>query len=402
MPSINDAYKKGTPELKELSPLMAVRPTFLDGNKTAGLRDYELTDHLSNVMAVISDRKLSVDTNNDNITDYYAPQVVSFTDYYPFGFPIVERSGNLAGYRFGFNGQEADNEAYGVKQSYTAEFWQYDTRLGRRWNVDPKGNISASFYACFGNNPIIFSDSFGDTTNYYNATTGKLLGTIYGSERYNDRFISEDEYKKITLSMNQKMNEAINEAIVNIKDSIKIEKVTKELNRQYTNQIENNLETVSTPLILNSDLGFLARIGFAEFRGSSSIVQQIAMDIVLNRVSAKKFPNTIESVIKQKWQFSSLNEGDPNKPYYENPYGQMYNSKGQFLTINHNAWIKTVENAFSIKYNITRGISQGATLYYSPKSMKPKGSIAQWNFNVLIEINISGVNSNEIRLFKNK
>jgi hypothetical protein len=38
-------------------------------------------------------------------------------------------------HRYGFQGQEMDNEITG--SSYTAEFWQYDSRLGRRWNVDP-------------------------------------------------------------------------------------------------------------------------------------------------------------------------------------------------------------------------------------------------------------------------
>ena len=157
------AYKKGTEELKGLSSVIYSIPTFLDGNKTAGLRDYELTDHLSNVMAVISDRKISADTNNDNITDYYAPQVVSYTDYYPFGFPIAERSGNLSGYRFGFNGQESDNEVYGVKTTYAFEYRMQDTRLGRFWSVDPlaKQYPYNSSYAFCENTTIAFLEIEG-------------------------------------------------------------------------------------------------------------------------------------------------------------------------------------------------------------------------------------------------
>ncbi len=86
----------------------------------------------------------------------------SRTDYYPFGYPIASRSYN-SGYRYGFNGQEKDNEVYGDGKSYTAEFWQYDSRLGRRWNVDPKPNISLSPYSCFANNPIVYCDLKGDT-----------------------------------------------------------------------------------------------------------------------------------------------------------------------------------------------------------------------------------------------
>jgi hypothetical protein len=65
-------------------------------------------------------------------------------------------------YRFHFNGQEADNEVAGTGNSYTAEFWQYDSRLGRRWNVDPKHFPWESPYSVFGNNPLINKDIKGD------------------------------------------------------------------------------------------------------------------------------------------------------------------------------------------------------------------------------------------------
>jgi hypothetical protein len=46
----------------------------------------------------------------------------------------------------------------------TAQFWEYDARLGRRWNIDPIDQISISNYACFGNNPIINIDPDGRYT----------------------------------------------------------------------------------------------------------------------------------------------------------------------------------------------------------------------------------------------
>lgn len=64
-------------------------------------------------------------------------------------------------YRYGFNGQEKDDEVSGSGNSMTAEFWQYDTRLGRRWNVDPVSIFSNSSYLTFGNNPLIFIDPNG-------------------------------------------------------------------------------------------------------------------------------------------------------------------------------------------------------------------------------------------------
>ena len=56
------------------------------------------------------------------------------------------------------------NEIYGEGNSYTADYWQYDSRLGRRWNVDPKifKHAYNSSYLCFHNNPILFIDPQGD------------------------------------------------------------------------------------------------------------------------------------------------------------------------------------------------------------------------------------------------
>jgi len=68
------------------------------------------------------------------------------------------------GYRFGFNGQEADFEITGDKTHYTAEFWMYDSRIGRRRNVDPVVKPHESGYATFANNPIWFIDPLGDDT----------------------------------------------------------------------------------------------------------------------------------------------------------------------------------------------------------------------------------------------
>jgi len=68
-------------------------------------------------------------------------------------------------YMFGFSGKEKDDEVYNsTGTSYTAMFWQYDSRTGRRWNLDPKPNPSISSYATFANNPIWFADNVGSDT----------------------------------------------------------------------------------------------------------------------------------------------------------------------------------------------------------------------------------------------
>ena len=74
------------------------------------------------------------------------------------------------------NGQEKDVEiAEGI---YTAEFWEYDSRTGRRWNQDPKPNPSISNYAAFANNPIWFSDPLGDTLKINGTEASKAFSML--------------------------------------------------------------------------------------------------------------------------------------------------------------------------------------------------------------------------------
>ena len=67
------------------------------------------------------------------------------------------------GYRYGFNTHEKSDEIAGEGNHTTAEFGEYDTRLGRRWNLDPKPNTSISVYSLFENNPVWFNDIKLDT-----------------------------------------------------------------------------------------------------------------------------------------------------------------------------------------------------------------------------------------------
>jgi RHS repeat-associated protein len=93
----------------------------------------------------------------------YFSQVASASEYYPFGMLLTDGNYSSGSYRYGFQGQvdKTDDEIYGTGNSYTAEFWQYDAKLGRRWNNDPITFPWQSPYACFNNNPIYFIDPTG-------------------------------------------------------------------------------------------------------------------------------------------------------------------------------------------------------------------------------------------------
>jgi len=93
------------------------------------------------------------------------------------GTGIINGTGN-GNYRYGFNGQEKSDEL--DNGLYTAQFWEYDSRIGRRWNLDPIYNTDISRYAVEGNNPIYYNDPNGDYKHKLQAQWYKLWhgGTV--------------------------------------------------------------------------------------------------------------------------------------------------------------------------------------------------------------------------------
>ncbi|MDR3678864.1 MAG: RHS repeat-associated core domain-containing protein [Flavipsychrobacter sp.] len=126
-----------------------------------GQRNYELHDHLGNVRAVISDTKNS--SGNAQVTNYY--------NYYAFGSMIPGSSILLdgGGYRYGFNGQERDDNLNGGATSgmgvdYGFKFREYDARVGRWFSPDALADKYPfeSPYMFAGDNPIYFADKGGE------------------------------------------------------------------------------------------------------------------------------------------------------------------------------------------------------------------------------------------------
>ncbi len=131
---------------------------------TRGEKLFELSNHLGNVLVTIDDRRIQKDSNADGTVDTYAANISSANDYYPFGMIMPNRNFTASStYRYGFNGQEKSDEI--DINTTTAQFWEYDARSGRRWNLDPKPIASLSRYSTFANNPIWNSDIKGDTLN---------------------------------------------------------------------------------------------------------------------------------------------------------------------------------------------------------------------------------------------
>jgi hypothetical protein len=131
------------------------------------LKSFELANHLGNVLVTVSDKPVYKVSSG---VVYFNPEVSSISDYYPFGAPINGRGYATETYRFGYNAQEKTDEISGTGNHFTAQFWEYDGRLGRRWNTDPVDKPWESLYACLSDNPIWVLDLNGDD---YGLTTKK-------------------------------------------------------------------------------------------------------------------------------------------------------------------------------------------------------------------------------------
>ncbi len=168
---------------------------------TRGEKKYEISNHLGNISATISDKKIQV-SGGGTYVDYYTAETVMATDYYPFGMSMPGRKYDLpnSSYRYSVNGQEKETD---LNENITsALFWEYDSRTGRRWNVDPEGKAWLSVYSTFDNNPVINVDPKGNTDFYSN---GKWIG----SDGINNGLMAIVKDRRLATRIKQRMSQGL-------------------------------------------------------------------------------------------------------------------------------------------------------------------------------------------------
>jgi RHS repeat-associated protein len=142
---------------------------------TRSQKRYELTNHLGNVLAVINDQWKTVCTG----TTYTRVDatVIQVSDYSAFGAPLPGRTWNAVivnavKYKYGFNGEEKDDETYGNGNEYDLGERFYDPRLGRMLSLDPlmQQYPWQSPFAYCGNSPISSVDVNGAGNGNGNGT----------------------------------------------------------------------------------------------------------------------------------------------------------------------------------------------------------------------------------------
>ena len=161
----------------QLEMIAAVIPSPF--TRTIGNKYFEGVNHLGNVLSVYTDKKIPRDDNSDGTVDYYQAEVVSCSDYTPFGAPMNERTFSSNKYRYGFNGKENDNEVKGQGNQQDYGMRIYDNRLGRFLSVDP---LTADYpeltpYQFASNRPIDGIDLDG-LEYHQNAAPGEEINGV--------------------------------------------------------------------------------------------------------------------------------------------------------------------------------------------------------------------------------
>jgi hypothetical protein len=152
-------------------------------SRQLGSKAYELKDHLGNVRVTHSDIKMPTGTP----VQPFRVDLLTKSEYYPYGMVIEELSYNLSNNRYGFGGtHEMDNEVKGgVGNHLSFGEFGYDTRVGRRFNLDPERSSTPDFtpYRFAFDNPIFWMDGNGKSETAYTRYLDRQLATPEGARR---------------------------------------------------------------------------------------------------------------------------------------------------------------------------------------------------------------------------
>ena len=184
-----------------------------DLTQVVGDKNYELSNlptklGIGNVLQVVTDRKLAIDSGDynpesgtyytmilggDGVVDYYVSDVVTQSDYYPFGMLLPGRNSSEEEYRYGFNGMEMDDEIHEVKgSSYDFGARLYNPRIGRWLSRDPKAATYPSFspYIFSVNSPISCIDIGGEYTIFVNGEVGNEQDQRRNVKYWSEQFVN--------------------------------------------------------------------------------------------------------------------------------------------------------------------------------------------------------------------
>jgi RHS repeat-associated protein len=174
----------------------------LGGGTTGVATNWIVTPSSGFILVYIDNQSIGKEVWFDNLmVGMYKGVVTEETHYYPFGLAIqTSQATGALDQTYKYNTIELEKR-FGLEM-YDALYRNDDPQLGRFWQIDPKFAHELSPYSSRANNPVLFSDPLGDTTQVY-GRNGILIGTVNDKMKNQIHFLSIDgdkDAKPWTLS----------------------------------------------------------------------------------------------------------------------------------------------------------------------------------------------------------
>jgi RHS repeat-associated protein len=276
--------------------------------RVLGQKQYQMSNHLGNVLATVLDRRTGVFDLTEDTLLYYTADVVNSKVYYPFGKSMLSYSYPEFSFAYSFNGMERDDET-GLTD-FGARFYSED--YGRFLGLDPLMSHYPSLtpYHGIGNNPILFIDADGKKIllpyrTDDQAEWGKFKAIVENrfdgmvsisrkrietgrskTEMQNGKPVTiKEEYWEVQLNLND--NAIHNEAIKRLEmtgNDFTPDLITQE-KEKIKKELENDNAFHTLDKMVSSDINarfnlYSNGFGIARFAGESSGVQQINIDLI--------------------------------------------------------------------------------------------------------------------------
>lgn len=109
----------------------------------------------------------------------------------------------------------------------------------------------------------------------------------------------------------------------------------------------------------------IIRTLYGEARGEGDRGMIAVAHVIKNRIIDKRWPDTGDAVVRQKWQFSSWNVNDPN-----------YKKITELKT--NDRWYIHIGNLVDAVWNEVADPTNGAVYYYAPAGMPGRKAPSWW------------------------
>jgi RHS repeat-associated protein len=232
------------------------------------------------VLSVITDQKLPEEAAEVIVS--YSAVIITATDYSPFGVGLYGRSWS-GGYRYGFQGQEEDQEMWEGAVSY--KYRVEDARLGRFFSVDPlhKEFPWNSSYGFSENSVIAFIELEGlEKVKFdYNKLEGTdrialqlIHGAVINTKSYNrllevvERSGNKDVYielRNLGAGFNEKTgfrNAGVGGHFLELLPEDVDDAIAKEASftSWYVHDVKQSLEKGNSVFLIRIDMGYMKEL----------------------------------------------------------------------------------------------------------------------------------------------